>query len=500
MSRSSATAATTAVPRTWRSLLTGRWHRSSWVVAVLVVLFLMFCNLTGQLTSHIGLSNEFPPPSGFLIFFWGIDETVNFEHGWPLTFLVRPDDHSRAFDKPTVWDCWTLWKNDPQTHGWAIVVNALVAVALAALVGGVFEAWRRMRQKVWQLHLRDVMALILALSLVGAWYAAEQNRNRREQAILGPAQQQQDTGWSTQATMPPVTADPFGQLPDGITWIRLLAGDRALGFLDRVRLVFVTHRGLPQIDIFQDVQFVLVEGPVTNDDLSHLGRLPRLVALEMSLSSDGSVSVPRDDVVELPPMANLKSLTISGARTRCQGFEQLPSLDALDLSGCYLDDAMLRDIARMPRLRRLNLGSRNFPPGGLVQLKSLRSLEELILDGGERDSPALAEIGQLTSLQRLSLRSARLPCDAPLHLAALPRLEKLYLDESDLRSDRSRSANWWPDLVSGAAWKTRLGPEAAGDLKRMPQLRVLSLGKSALPPKEIEALKAALPQCDVRAN
>jgi hypothetical protein len=98
------------------------------------------------------------------------------------------------------------------------------------------------------------------------------------------------------------------------------------------------------------------------------------------------------------------------------------------------------------------------------------------------------------------LRSARLPCDAPLHLAALPRLEKLYLDESDLRSDRSRSANWWPDLVSGAAWKTRLGPEAAGDLKRMPQLRVLSLGKSALPPKEIEALKAALPQCDVRAN
>ena len=65
-----------AVPRTWRSLLTGRWHRSSWVVVVLVLVFLAFCNVPGQLVTDIDFNN------------WDLVNPLirRTEHGWPLSW------------------------------------------------------------------------------------------------------------------------------------------------------------------------------------------------------------------------------------------------------------------------------------------------------------------------------------------------------------------------------------------------------------------------------
>src|SRR5688572_6860253 len=96
--------AAVARPRGWRSLLTGRWHRSTGVVAVLVLLFLVFCNLPGQLVQKVSVDLDD----------WSYEPSdERLEHGWPLTWGTRyvltfPPAGISTLEQM---DCWAYWQS-----------------------------------------------------------------------------------------------------------------------------------------------------------------------------------------------------------------------------------------------------------------------------------------------------------------------------------------------------------------------------------------------------
>ncbi|HUE72759.1 MAG TPA: hypothetical protein VMP01_17875 [Pirellulaceae bacterium] len=88
------------------SLLTGRWHASSRLVAATALALVAFCNVPGQHVKRIWYEVGHP----FYV-------KSQYEHGWPFTYLVRavpyPDlpSPSIVFLSPdiTILGCFTPW-------------------------------------------------------------------------------------------------------------------------------------------------------------------------------------------------------------------------------------------------------------------------------------------------------------------------------------------------------------------------------------------------------
>ena len=200
-----------ALPRHRFSLLTGPWHTSSRVVAGVVLLILIFCNLPGQEVAVLRFG-DLPPVVADI----GIDTRL--EHGWPLTFLSRKSVIFRTAYGPglTIGDCFQLWKEVEKFRPAALAVNAGIAIILAIGLGVGFEAWRRARNRLFQVHLRDLLALVLVVSVVGAWFLNQRQQYAEQQELLGPLRAEEP--------QPIYLADTYEKR--GITWLRLLAGDR----------------------------------------------------------------------------------------------------------------------------------------------------------------------------------------------------------------------------------------------------------------------------------
>jgi hypothetical protein len=140
-----------------------------------VLLLLVFCNLPGLLVTEIDFDS------------WDLVGQLihRVEHGWPLSWAMRGDAVWGYRDLREI-STWTFWKDHPQYHWYALVVDGIVVIVLTLVVGAIFEVWRRARRHLWQWHLRDFLVVILLLSLAGAWYAAARNRYANELRVIGP--------------------------------------------------------------------------------------------------------------------------------------------------------------------------------------------------------------------------------------------------------------------------------------------------------------------------
>ncbi|HZL91135.1 MAG TPA: hypothetical protein VFB96_22400, partial [Pirellulaceae bacterium] len=403
MSASSATPAPTAAPRGWLSLLTGRWHRSSWVVAAVMLLFLVFCNLPGQTVTHVDINGSE----------WkSIDSPI--EHGWPFTWAVRPGYAAYigigmpSFNAP---NCWEFW-NDATVYIWtALAADAFVVVALTLISAGTFELWRRARARVWQLHLRDILIVVLLISLAGGWYTRKQQRHARDLRLT------EGDGLTSMPGMPATPnahgiawhSDSLG----GPTWVRQLFGEKHFQFLDRVVEVGVDRDGLAWLGELTDVRVVSVVGGITSRSLSHLERVPRLEVLnliearhEPEYEADigrffphygdepPADTTPR---LKLPAMPRLRRLTIQDARV--EGLAALPALEVLDWRGAPADQPLFEQLAANTRLRKVSLCECTVAWHQLELLGSLPNLEHLELDGTTIDDENVKNLAALTRLR-----------------------------------------------------------------------------------------------------
>ena len=401
--------------RSWRSLVTDRWHTSSRVVTALLLFVLAFCNLPGQSVKRMWYELGHP----FYV-------RQQFEHGWPLNYLVRADNshdgwfYYRFAPPPprTVRDCFALSSDVEQFHPWSLLANAFIALLASVALGAAFEAWRRQRAHLLQFHLKDLFATTLAISLAAAWWVHVQRRYAREQAAFFPPGE--ESGRLS------IRSTQLG----GVTWLRTWLGDEHFQFLDRPFAVAVHEPdGWSRLEKLTTIRHVDAEVRGTTEDLAHLAKLPNLEALSL----DESHGAPPDGIVaQLPPLPRLRGLYVTHPVNRCRGIDRLPSLEALRITESgQIDGQALREIALLPNIRHLALNG--LPKSADLRfLPSRPRLSALDLYNSDVSRAALKSIGQCLGLKELSFYMCRVDGSGMSHLSRLANLETLDLDYTNV--------------------------------------------------------------------
>lgn len=118
------------------------------------------------------------------------------------------------------------------------------------------------------------------------------------------------------------------------------------------------------------------------------------------------------------------SIDDEGLRQLC---EHLPNLESLSLAHAKFTDSGASHLARLTKLKGLELGSKNATAASLVHLKAL-PIEYLQLGEGFDSPEAIAAIKGISTLKRVTLTDCQRLDDAGIKLASdLAQLEQLEL-------------------------------------------------------------------------
>ena len=140
-----------------------------------------------------------------------------------------------------------------------------------------------------------------------------------------------------------------------------------------------------------------------------------------------------DDLVEIAKLAPLVDLLLDNDQSQftlpgVAPLAELPQLQHLRIRGRGIDDAALAEIAKLKRLRILNLPRGSFTDAGLAHLAELADLEMFRFG-----SPAVGDEGMKTIARWPAIRMLHL-IDVPItdkglaELAKIERLQSLYID------------------------------------------------------------------------
>lgn len=448
-----------------------RWHRSTWVVAAIIVLALLMANLPGQVVSfpRIELPNNLQ--TGFPI-------DWRYQHGWPWTCLVRAEfDHTFKMHMPMVWDeptsadCWRFWSGVPRLQYAALAGNLFIAAALIYAGGVAFEWWRRRRSRIWQLHLVDALLFIAVLSGALALWISSRGRFLREQQVLSLPS---DPTVPLDEELPLMLIESHSTQLGGPSWLRLLSEESPLRTFDRVIAIEVPGYELPKAAPFRDLRQLAIHHEATERDIAILSQFRHLEALLVSfvtVDREGGSDTP--GFVALPEMPRLRGLSLSMVRQPVAGLSNLRSLEVLEVDECAVNDSMLNELASLKRLRELSLAETKITNEGLQRLAALSQLERLVLDDTLIDDRGLHNLRGFQRLNDLSLQRTKISGAGLRHLERLPHLQTLSLIDTEV-SDA--------DIESFHALR---------------HLKWLSVGNRRLSDEGISELRSSLPRCKI---
>jgi uncharacterized protein (TIGR02996 family) len=114
--------------------------------------------------------------------------------------------------------------------------------------------------------------------------------------------------------------------------------------------------------------------------------------------------------------------------TGCRAIGKLAKLEVLQLD--WMDDAGVRLLGKLPRLRRLDLTGTNATGRGL---ENFPLLTELNLDSTRADDVGMASVAKLPRLRLLNVSGTRITGASLAHLAGLRWLEDLYAGSTAIR-------------------------------------------------------------------
>jgi hypothetical protein len=460
------------------SLLFGPWRTSSRVVAVLVLLFLVFCNVPGQEVARLRFGG-LPP----LVADMDIEYTL--EHGWPFSFATRTSVLRKSFGPGvTVGDCFRLWSEVDRFRPAALLTNGGIALFLAGAIGAGFEAWRRARNR-WQVHLLDLCAIVSVLSVAGAWYLHERRLHGEQEKILHPGGQADQFLLDLDCT--------YQQ--GGFTWLRIWLGDKPFEFLDRPRELIVSRdKGWSQLSKLPTTRSVDGIVPESTDDLRIAANLPNLEALWL----DGfDPSGGSEQIVELPAFPRLIGLHLSSLPV-CRGIDRSRALEVVKVSESKVDDRMFQEISRLPELRELSLDA-EVTADRLLALSSLPELRALELQHVSLDASGLRAIGRFRNLTYLELWGCSLAEGELKEVASLPQLQTLRLPHTKVASQDLALLVGLPlkELYLGG---TQVDSQAIPHLVKLVNLRELVLPSQGFSLAEEKLLRERLPKCQIHLN
>lgn len=220
-----------------------------------------------------------------------------------------------------------------------------------------------------------------------------------------------------------------------------------------------------------------------------------------------------DDFRTLGSFTTIKDLTISGKTitdSTIALLTGLTELERLSTDGIQLTDAGYKHFAAFRKLKSLAFfhpafRSEQFTGSGLALLKALPSLERLTFAGSTAGDAAMEAIGQLTQLKEFRTWHTAQTQAGNAHLVKLP-LTSLRIGQrlpggkdSPISFDESTMdvIAQIKTLESLELTEARLSAKIIPQLKALPKLTKLKIETVDISEADVEAIKAALPNCKV---
>lgn len=189
--------------------------------------------------------------------------------------------------------------------------------------------------------------------------------------------------------------------------------------------------------------------------LAPLKKLRSLVVRESNLTNAGAA--------ELAKFKQLRILRLPTRRLTAAGYQALAKLTKLeDLELEKADDAAIRLLAPLKRLRRLGLSGTSVTGRGI---ENFPLLTELSLDATRADDAGIAGVAKLPRLQFLDVSGTRITGAALAHVAGLRWLEELYLSQTALADKDLVHLEGLKNLNLLSIWGTRATKKGARKLK-----------------------------------
>jgi serine/threonine protein kinase len=282
---------------------------------------------------------------------------------------------------------------------------------------------------------------------------------------------------------------------------------------------------------------------LTADHFRRLARLHTIETLDLS-----ETQFDEADLSLLAPIDSLRNLKLADTRVSDAGVALLkrlaplhmvdlsrsqitggciealrgqPSITELVLSGTHLKDKDLAQFKSLPQLVSLNLSGTDILGPGLAGLRTLKNLRVLDLGGIPMRDRALRHISGMESLETLRLTRAKVMDDDLKLLSGLSKLQEFGLASTQITGEGLKHLSWLSRLERFDLQETFIGDnglEAFKDLTTIKTLRLrrtqitdagvqklavlknlefVDLGDSKATRAGCEALKKALPNCQI---
>lgn len=150
---------------------------------------------------------------------------------------------------------------------------------------------------------------------------------------------------------------------------------------------------------------------------------------------------------------------------------------ALHLRGTWVTDAELLDVARLPKLERLDLAHTRVTDEGLLYLKPAKQIQDLNLFYAEQITDrGLSAIKDWQHLKRLNIRGTRIADGALSIIGGLPQLESLDIAYTEFTDNGLDALVPLTHLQHLAIGRSKLTKNALEVLRLLPTLESLDLG------------------------
>ena len=221
------------------------------------------------------------------------------------------------------------------------------------------------------------------------------------------------------------------------------------------------------------------------------------------------------DFRALGSMKTITDLTISGKTITDDTLAQLTGLSDLERfssDGIQLTDAGYKHFTAFQKLKSISFfhpafRSESFTGTGLAYLKALPKLERLTFAGSTAGDAAMEAIGQLTQLKEFRTWHTAQTQAGNTHLLKLKNLTGLRIGQrlpswgkdSPISFDEStlETLAQLKNLESLELTEARLSAKIIPHLKSLPKLSKLKIETVDISESDVEAIRAAIPNCKV---
>ena len=223
---------------------------------------------------------------------------------------------------------------------------------------------------------------------------------------------------------------------------------------------------------------------LTNKAAKTFARFTGLRALRFS-GKNGKTSIEDDGVKSLAACKSLKVLALDElsfvGTDGITALAGLTELEELYLAGTIVDDDTCKVIAQFPKLKKIRLSRNQVSDAGLEVLSVCSGLEELDLSEDTLITDAgMAQVAKLTRLKKLNLWRVQISDDGVLRLAPLTKLEWLNLDNTKLSDAGLPALKEMTSLTFLHLGSTQITAAAAPLLFHLKSLKDLKITRTAL--------------------